>query len=261
MDPNPTPVSMKDLDDRLRRAVQFFWETRAQQTTKQTGKGKDADRGGRASVTGGKQMDGFATLIAELLMENGVPKVSIRRNEGIELPGYYRPTKEWDLVVVHGGRLIAAMEFKSQVGPSFGNNFNNRTEEAIGSAVDLRAAYRKGAFASSGEPWLGYLMLLHKDPGSVRPVKAAEPNFRVFPEFRNASYAKRYEILCQRLVSEGLYTAACFLLSEEMHGQEGEYWEPSPAVAFGPFVTSLLTYVVENTRGRSEDKTGRVGLA
>jgi len=26
--------------------------------------------------------------------------------------------------------LVAAIEAKSQVGPSFGNNFNNRTEEA-----------------------------------------------------------------------------------------------------------------------------------
>lgn len=27
---------------------------------------------------------------------------------------------------MHEGRLIAAIELKSQVGPSFGNNFNNR---------------------------------------------------------------------------------------------------------------------------------------
>jgi hypothetical protein len=34
------------------------------------------------------------------------------------------------------GSLVATVEVKSQVG-SFGNNFNNRVEEAIGSATDF----------------------------------------------------------------------------------------------------------------------------
>jgi hypothetical protein len=45
------------------------------------------------------------------------------------------------------------MEFKSQIGPSFGNNFNNRTEEALGSATDIWAAYREGAFKPSSRPF------------------------------------------------------------------------------------------------------------
>jgi hypothetical protein len=49
-------------------------------------------------------------------------------------------------VLVHQRELIAAMEFKSQIGHSFGNNFNNRTEEALGSATDIWAANREGAF-------------------------------------------------------------------------------------------------------------------
>lgn len=48
---------------------------------------------------------------------------------------YFRPNKKWDLLVVDNNELVIAIEFKSQVGPSFGNNFNNRTEEAMGSAV------------------------------------------------------------------------------------------------------------------------------
>ena len=89
---------------------------------------------------------------------------------------------------------IAAIEFKSQSG-SFGSNYNNRTEEAIGSAADLCAAYREGAFKPSARPWLGYVMLLEEAAGSTRPVKAQEPHFKVFDEFRSASYARRYEIL------------------------------------------------------------------
>jgi hypothetical protein len=43
----------------------------------------------------------------------------------MELPGYFRPTKEWDLLVILDGNLLASIEFKSQIGPSFGNNYNN----------------------------------------------------------------------------------------------------------------------------------------
>ncbi|MEY3276128.1 MAG: Restriction endonuclease XhoI, partial [Verrucomicrobiota bacterium] len=32
------------------------------------------------------------------------------------LPGYFRATKNWDVLVVHRDRLLAAFEFKSQVG-------------------------------------------------------------------------------------------------------------------------------------------------
>ena len=41
-----------------------------------------------------------------------------------------------DLLVVTepATRLVMAIELKSQVGASFGNNYNNRTEEAIGNA-------------------------------------------------------------------------------------------------------------------------------
>ncbi|MDG6913513.1 MAG: hypothetical protein JRN35_10605 [Nitrososphaerota archaeon] len=76
-------------------------------------------------MTGGKQMMGFCTLITKLLTTNGVKETHVYANERLELPGFYRPTKEWDMVVVSGGMLIAALEFKSQRGPSFGNNFNN----------------------------------------------------------------------------------------------------------------------------------------
>lgn len=58
----------------------------------------------------------------------------------MELPGFFRPTKKWDLLVVREGQLLVALEAKSQTGPSFGNNFNNRTEEAIGTGTTLLAA-------------------------------------------------------------------------------------------------------------------------
>jgi len=44
------------------------------------------------------------------------------------------------------------------------------------------------------------------------PVKNSEPYFEVDPIFMGASYAKRYEMLCERLVLERKYTSACLAL-------------------------------------------------
>ena len=145
-------------------------------------------------------MDGFIKLIGELITEAGANASSIFYNRHLELPGFFRPTKEWDLLMVKDNQLILALEAKSQVGPSFGNNFNNRTEEAIGSALDLWTAYREGAYNKTVKPWLGYVFLLQDCPESRKPVRVQEPHFKVFPEFVDASYAKRYELFCRKLV-------------------------------------------------------------
>src|SRR6266496_965533 len=171
-------------------------------------------------------MDGFVRLVRDLLIEAKVPETCIMIDKRVELPGWFRAEKKWDLVIVHDDQLLAAMEFKSQIGPSFGNNFNNRTEEALGSATDIWAAYREGAFKPSSRPFLGYLMLLEDSKRSRSPVKVIEPHFPVFPEFRGASYQDRYAILIEKLLRERLYDGACFLLSSADAFDTGEYSEP-----------------------------------
>jgi hypothetical protein len=232
-----------ELELKLREAVACFWSSRETQAQKQGAKSGIRDAGARAAVTGGSQMDGFVALVRDLLEESGVDKPVIYCERFVELPGWFRPEKKWDLLVVVDGRLIAAIEFKSQVG-SFGNNYNNRTEEALGSAVDLWAAYREGAFKPSARPWLGYVMLLEDAPGSTRPVKAQEPHFKVFNEFKAASYARRYEILLTKLVRERLYDATCFLMSNSADGVRGQYTEPVPELSFSNFVSSLMARAI-----------------
>ncbi len=233
---------MQDLDARLREAVRHFWLTRQQQSTRQTDTA-DPDRGGRSAVTGGKQMDGFVQLVRDLLISVKVPEICIAADKRVELPGWFRAEKKWDLVVVYERELLAALEFKSQIGPSFGNNFNNRTEEALGSATDIWAAYREGAFKPSARPFLGYLMLLEDCTRSRAPVKVVAPHFPVFPEFRGASYRDRYAILVEKLLRERLYDGACLLVSSADSAMSGAYSEPHPELTFSKFVTPLLAHV------------------
>ena len=231
---------MSRLNERVADAIRFFWASREKQKEMQGAITGKRDYGSRGAVTGAKQMDGFISLVCELLMESGLPQDTIFYTKAkVVLPGFFRATKEWDLLAVANGHLLASVEFKSQVGPSFGNNFNNRTEEALGSATDLWTAYREGAFVESPRPWLGYLMLLEKAEGSLTPVDVKEPHFRVFDEFRGASYAKRYELLCRRLVRERLYDAACLMLSDSEGGRGGKYAEPARDLRFQTFAASL----------------------
>jgi len=233
---------VQNLEQRVSEAVRFFWTIRVKQKKKQDTSGK-RDQGSRGAATGGRQLDGFIQLVADLLIESGVPQESVLCKKKLDLPGYFRPDKRWDLLVVHDGRLLAAAEFKAHIGPSFGNNFNNRTEEAIGNAADIWTAYREGALKLSPQPWLGYLMFLEKAPGSTKPVVCSENHFPVLKGFQNASYAKRYEIFCQKLIRERLYHASCLLLSEQGKGLAGCFSEPLKLLSFHKFTRSLLSAV------------------
>src|SRR5688572_17945885 len=120
-------LDLVDYEQKARDAVKAFWGNREAARRKQIEAGK-ADQGERAGVTAGRNMDGFLALILDIVKSNGLEQAEMHRNKAmLTLPGYFRPTKLWDLLVTHKGELIAAIELKSQVGPSFGNNFNNRT--------------------------------------------------------------------------------------------------------------------------------------
>jgi len=240
---------MENLDARVQAAVRHFWLTRSAQAGEQAKRGV-TDRGARSAVTGGKQMDGFVNIVRDILDACGISNDEIFYDSHLELPGYYRPEKQWDVLVVADSKLIATIEFKSQ-SSSFGNNFNNRVEEAVGSATDLWTAYREGAIPTAPKPWLGYLILLVDCEESTRPVSVREPHFEVFREFKGASYAERYRILLDKLMRERLYDATCFLTTPKDGGDRGVYAELDPDLSFRYFVESLRGHVMAFQRVRS----------
>jgi hypothetical protein len=239
MDPNRF---LQNLSEQTKQAVAQYWQTRAAQRQKQAQTGK-ADQGLRSAVTGGAQMDGFIDLFSDLITLAGIPKQCIFRKKAVDLPGFFRPTKEWDLLVVKERKLIATLEAKSQVGPSFGNNFNNRTEEAMGSALDLWTAFRERAYLDSPQPFLGYFFMLEDCAASNRPVSVQEPHFKVFPEFVGASYLKRYELFCRKLVLERHYTASAFITSTSQDGFHGIYSTPADDLSIERFAKMLVAHV------------------
>lgn len=220
-----TSLLPEDFDGCVSAAVRAFWAGRS------SAKAVRTQGGSRDSVVGGQNMNGFVDLVDRVAGHCGLPADAVHRKKSkVALPGFFRATKDWDAVVIHKQRLLGVFEFKSQVG-SFGNNFNNRSEEVIGSAADLWVAHHLGAYGhrpatktdvgdvapallnpvyqtDPRPPFVGWLMLLEECERSMVEVRCAEPHFSVFPEFKGASYARRYQLLCERLVERRLYSAA-----------------------------------------------------
>jgi Restriction endonuclease XhoI len=236
-----TSPSTFDAQAGLAGAVKHFWATRGSQHAAQGSKSGQKDAGSRGAVTGGKHADGFVNLIAQIVKNAGLTDAQVltASKASRTLPGYFRPSKEWDVLVVAGGKLIAAVEVKSQVG-SFGNNFNNRVEEALGNATDFWKAYAKGLYAPSPQPWLGYLFMLEDSPASSTPTKRiALAPFAVDEAFQALSYAERYEETCLRLVRERLYDGACFFTSSAAGGAKGKFTQPNAELSIQNFSAAL----------------------
>jgi len=234
------PWTDRELTERVHAAVSSYWAHRSTQAAKQHMTGT-ADTGARSEVTGGQHLNAFVAVLCDLIRAAGFLDEEVRFKTGVEIPGFYRPMKKWDVVVIRKGRLCAAVELKSQVGPSFGNNFNNRTEEAVGSSVDLWRAFQEGILGAH-PPWLGYFFFLEETAASLRPVKLPKAAFKPDAVFDNASYAARYGILCQRMVLERKYNAATLLLSPR--GADGAYREPSDDLRMESFLKGLYGHLI-----------------
>jgi Restriction endonuclease XhoI len=185
----------------LEAAVAAYWKIK-----------KDA-----GSVRAGKHFDPIAALIGKVFLDAGYPAEAVRMKSHLELPGYYRPTKQWDVVVAQGDTLVAAFEAKGLGSPGFGNNYNNRIEEAIGSAVDIRRAAHEGVFPVQ-EVWLGYFFIMEDEEKSRSPVRIGKGHFPAEQFWQGNSYQDRFNVFCERLLARGLYDAVCYVTS----------WEASP---------------------------------
>ena len=225
-------INGKDFSELTARAIRFFWNTKKRQL-KESG-----DSSNRGAVVGGKQMDGFVNLLREVAISVGIPDESIITNNNY-LPGYFRSSKDWDMIIISPcGKLVAAIELKSQVG-SYGNNFNNRTEEALGSAIDLWTAFREGQFPNQQSPWVGWLMVVGRDEASLRPVRNYEPYFPVRSEFNGACYLDRYRIFCQKLIRERHYTSAALVWTSDSESFD----DVSPDISIRRFLFSFASYL------------------
>lgn len=233
---------LNNLDDRLAEAIKAFWKSQEGALHAKRASARP-DTGKRGAVTSGKHLHPIADLIGEIIQENGLEAASLhRRGRQVTIPGFFRATKDWDLLIIHKNVLVAAIELKS-MGSSFGNNLNNRAEEIIGQSVDFLKAHERRIYRDCPRPFLGYCVLVADDPEIHEPVAAASPHFSVMPEFVNVGYAQRFNLLCKKMVQEELYSEAALILSDPVSGAKtGESRHLDEATSFRRFISGLAAH-------------------
>jgi restriction endonuclease XhoI-like protein len=271
----------QDHKEQVDRALLAYWVGREAASAAQRRRGK-SDPGGRAGVTSGKHLDTVAQLLAQVCMGAGAPRSQVfyktstsdpnyrtKMGTGYTLPGFYRPTKEWDLVVYFENEPIIVLELKSQNGPSYGNNANNRAEEALGNSIDLAKACAAGLLPRT--PWRGYVYVIEDDVISRLDDRGQTESSRLKrdPAFNRWSYIGRVDHLCTRMVESGFYDGTwaiatsrptCKTKSSDLkvlrehcaqyaidkktvpavHRHEFGWWEPNPQqTGYLQFIASL----------------------
>ena len=198
------------------------------------------DQGRRRGITSGKHLDPIAKIIKDDLVRNGFCNNRIYDGgDQCTLPGWFRPTKKWDLLAFDDNELVGAIELKS-ISSSFGNNANNRAEESIGSAVDAIEAYNERLFGECNiPPVMGYVMIVRDCDESRHCGRIARsPHFNMDPKFENASYLDRFQILCERLRRKSLYNAVWLVFADPTHVS---VLEPDNSMSYEVFLETILS--------------------
>jgi Restriction endonuclease XhoI len=222
-----------DSDDRLTlAALSIFWSRREQQTTVL----KDGVAAGGGARAAG-HMIGIRDLVSEIFIEAGLPDSTIAHEP--YLPGYYRARKRWDMAVHHKGALVAALEFKSQVG-SVGKNISNRFEEALGTSTDIWAAQVKNATFGEVSPWLGYVFILREDKETERAGRDVDAIFPVDPKFIGLSYSQRYQEMLARFIGDNIYQAGWFMTTRQHEDGTITHQEPLKVATARSFRTAII---------------------
>ena len=239
-------LNLTGYEKRVSDAVKEFWRVR--------------DSHG---VRSGKTLDGFIELLSWIVHNNGLPNASIITGRQAQLPGYFRPTKSWDVVIINDGKLIAAIELKS-IADSFGKNANNRNEEVLGSGIDLKEAFEENAFQGLTRLFTGYLILVEDCLDTHRNIQIQMKYFQAmkvflaepknselsyvkgsdgfFPTIDGISYMKRFDILCKRLMQKNLYTAASVIKSPRSSINDGGFSDVSKDTSIKAFLASLASF-------------------
>jgi hypothetical protein len=226
------------VPDPTQAAVSLFWTRRSDQLAALA----DGGAAGGAARAGG-HMNGIRDLVSAIFVEAGMPAESIV-NEPY-LPGYYRVRKKWDLAVRYRGSLVAALEFKSQVG-SVGKNINNRFEEALGTGTDTQAAQRELKAFGDVPPWLGYVFVLREDAETEQPRVDTSALFPVDPVFHRTSYNQRYQEMLRRFMADSIYQLGWFITTRVATDGSVSYDEPlatATGKAFRAAVEGRVKYV------------------
>jgi hypothetical protein len=229
-----TANGLPDYGPRVEAAIASYWNVRKSQAERSRELGV-VNTGLRAEVTGGRHLDALQLLLVEVFVDAGIPAQLLEVKKR-PVPGYFRRDKSWDIVVTVADRVLGIIELKSITGEKPGQNFNNRTDEALGQAMDVWKAVERGIIDSPLRPWLGYFMLLEDNDAWNRPAKPRRAVWPADPVFDGASATQRSAIFFDRMVRERLLDAASLVLANKA---TGAVRYPEQTLSFQAFAAAI----------------------
>lgn len=221
----------------MKKALLKIYSDLSEAELKQFKKGKH-DQGARAQVTSGKHLTEVEKVIRNDLIQAGYHPNDVYYEGGcLKIPGWFRPSKTWDLMAFDDQNLLAIVELKS-INSSFGNNSNNRTEESLGSAIDAQYALKNNLIPfQTNPPFLGYVLIIKICEDSMRRTKdLSNTIYPIDPVYNGASYFERLTIMCRRLLAERLYQAVWIV---GVDPATGEIVEPEKDLTYDKFLMAL----------------------
>lgn len=196
---------------------------------------------GRAGVgdqaRSAKHMQNLNVFVHQMFIDAGLEESEVMMGKSI--PGYYRRSKNWDVVAVHKGHLVAVVELKSQVG-SEGNNGNNRIEEALGNTFDATTTQELTQVFGKLPVWSVFCMVFGSDPSTAKPVRLrGTPVFPIDSAFTGMTYGRQWEIAIERFIKTKVYDAGWMLSSWLDSDGNMQYNEPVPTATLETLQTQI----------------------
>ncbi|MDP9404207.1 MAG: PaeR7I family type II restriction endonuclease [Actinomycetota bacterium] len=227
-------IDLPDYSQLVNAAIASYWSTRRTQAEESRARGI-LNSGLRSEVTGGQHLNELQALLVRVFVDAGIPAhlMDVKKRP---IAGYFRRDKSWDVVVIVENRVVGIVELKSMAGDEGGKNYNNRTDEALGQAIDIWKAVERGLINTPLRPWLGYFMLLEDNDSFNRPVTARRPVWEPDPVFSGSSYTDRYTIFFDRMVRERLLDAACLITARKA---DGAVRFPRETLSFQSFAAAI----------------------
>ncbi|MCA2218046.1 Shedu anti-phage system protein SduA domain-containing protein [Jidongwangia harbinensis] len=181
-------------EDPPTRAIRTFWEERQGAVSEHRVLHSDA---------------AITDLLTEMLVEHGISQNAIQYGKALSLPGGYGPTsRRWDLLAVDDELPIAAIEIKTLIGRSIGNNLRSHQEEIVGAATDFNRTYRLPQIQEV-KPFLGLVMVVEDNEVTARLLR----NGDMSAGSGGSSYQDRVQTFLGRIVKDGLYDAVWFVVT------------------------------------------------
>lgn len=201
-----------------------------------------------AQARNARHMLGLNAYVRQMFIDAGLREDEVETD--VVIPGYFRRSKNWDVVAVHKGRLVGIVEMKSQE-KSPGRNANNRIEEAIGSPIDARTYHEiTPSFGELGV-WAAWGMIFNRDQEDTSGKKrngVKSAHYPLDPAFEPFTYVGQYGTMIERLISRNIYDAGWMVSTWVNPDGTVGYDEPVPTATAETLRTQInarVTFVLQ----------------